>query len=69
MDEDGKSLYFRYYDPRVFRVFLPTCDREQLGTMFGPVGRYYVEGEKSDSLVQYSLRDGKLIQEDIPLMG
>src|SRR5881628_2711642 len=22
---DGESLYFRYYDPRVLRAFLPTC--------------------------------------------
>jgi len=68
-DEDGKTFYFRYYDPRVFRVFLPTCDPEQLETMFGPVRHYYVEGEKGDKLMRYLLRDGKLIQEDMPLLG
>src|SRR5262249_54263324 len=24
-DEEGEELYFRYYDPRVLRVYLPTC--------------------------------------------
>ena len=26
---DGKQVYFRYYDPRVLRVFLPTCNRRR----------------------------------------
>src|SRR5258708_30316159 len=25
-DHTGKDLNFRYYDPRVFRVYLPTCN-------------------------------------------
>src|SRR5262249_35128420 len=25
-DEKGKILYFRYYDPRVLRAYLPTCN-------------------------------------------
>ncbi|MCP4622596.1 MAG: DUF4123 domain-containing protein, partial [bacterium] len=69
MDEDLRSLYFRYYDPRVLRVFLPTCDPEQLETMFGPVARYYAEAEDADTAIQYSLRDGKLIQNDIRVGG
>ena len=28
-DEAGRKLLFRYYDPRVLRVFLPTCVTEQ----------------------------------------
>ncbi|MEZ4455202.1 MAG: DUF4123 domain-containing protein [Gemmatimonadales bacterium] len=35
--EAGQTLYFRFYDPRVLRIFLPTCDAEQLATFFGPV--------------------------------
>ncbi len=62
-DEDGKTFFFRYYDPRVLRVFFPTCDAEQLETMFGPVIRYYSEGEDGNTLIQYSLREGKLIED------
>ena len=67
-DEDGKTLFFRYYDPRVLRVFLPTCDAEQLEKMFGPVDRYCVEGEGGNSLLQFSLRDSKLIQDETSLV-
>ncbi len=63
-DEDGKILFFRYYDPRVLRVFLPTCDAEQLKSMFGPIDSFYCEGEGGDSIFQFSLRDSKLIQDE-----
>lgn len=52
--EGGKPLYFRYYDPRVFRVFLPTCDEKQLEIIYGPVNRYFIEGEKSNELLEYT---------------
>lgn len=57
-DERGKPLHFRYYDPRVFRVYLPTCTREELKLFFGPVSRYFVEGEAVDTLMEYSLTKG-----------
>jgi hypothetical protein len=44
-DESGKSLYFRYYDPRVLRVYLPTCNAAELKTVFGPVVSYLVEDQ------------------------
>lgn len=59
-DEDGKTFFFRYYDPRVLRIFLPTCDAEQVKTLFGAVIRYYSEGENGNTLIQYSVRDNKL---------
>ena len=66
-DEEGKPLYFRFYDPRVLSVFLPICDKDQLLTMFGPVICYYVEGEGEDSMTRYSLLNTKLIQNVIQL--
>jgi Domain of unknown function (DUF4123) len=45
-DESGKSLYFRYYDPRVLRMYLPTCNAGELKTVFGPVESYLVEDEE-----------------------
>lgn len=59
-DEDGNTSFFRYYDPRVLRIFLPTCDAEHLEIMFGAVVRYYSEGEDGNTLIQYSVRDNKL---------
>lgn len=46
-DEDGKPMYFRFYDPRVFQTFLPTCNASELKTFFGKVDVFLAEGEDS----------------------
>ncbi|MGA1874896.1 MAG: DUF4123 domain-containing protein [bacterium] len=66
-DEGGTPLYFRYYDPRVFRVYLPTCNENELKTMFGPVSRYFVEGEDAGTMIGYSLAGGKLMERTMQL--
>ncbi|MCF6345803.1 MAG: DUF4123 domain-containing protein [Thiomicrorhabdus sp.] len=43
-----QSLYSRYYDPRVFTRFLPSCQPNQLQTIFGPVKAYLVEDSATD---------------------
>lgn len=48
---DGENLYFRFYDPRVLSVFLPTCDLAQTEELFGPVKVFYVGNAKSATLV------------------
>ena len=63
--EDGEELYFRFYDPRVLRIFLPTCDREQLKEFFGPVDYYICEDEDPGFGIVFSLQDGLLKQERI----
>lgn len=54
-DPDGKPLYFRYYDPRVLRVYLPTCNSDELAALFGPVAAYYAEAETADTLRRFTL--------------
>jgi hypothetical protein len=49
--EDGKTLLFRFYDPRVLRVYLPTCTDGELATVFGPIDEYFYEGEEANTLV------------------
>ena len=34
-DTSGRRMLFRYYDPRVLRVYLPTCSATELQTVFG----------------------------------
>jgi hypothetical protein len=34
---DDRKMYFRFYDPRVLRDFLPGCTAAELRTVFGPV--------------------------------
>lgn len=67
-DEEGTPLYFRYYDPRVFRVYLPTCNESELKTVFGPVDHYYVEGKEEKLLIEFGCTEKfSLIQSVINL--
>lgn len=42
---EGKRLYFRFYDPRVLRKYLPSCQSSELSQFFGPCHTFYVETE------------------------
>ena len=64
--EDGKELYFRFYDPRVLRIFLPTCDEQQLKDFFGPVSSFSMESEDQEFALAFLLEQGKLITRKIP---
>jgi hypothetical protein len=50
---DQRTVIFRYYDPRVLRIFLPVCNQPELAQFFGPVQTFFVEGETPDSGVRF----------------
>lgn len=54
-DEDEEEYFFRFYDPRVLRAFLPTCSGQQAREFFGPIRRVLVETERPGRIVDYSL--------------
>lgn len=56
--DDGKKCYFRYYDPRVLRAFLPTCSAEQLRRVFGPITRFDLEDSDRSVLQRFRLGAG-----------
>ena len=58
--EDGIELYFRFYDPRVLRIFLPTCDLKQLVEFFGPIQSFLMEDEDPRYGIKFSLQNGIL---------
>ena len=64
---DAKPLLFRYYDPRVLRIMLPTCNSDQLEEMFGPVKKFVVEGETPVQGFAFSLANGELVHERVNL--
>ena len=66
-DPQGKPLYFRYYDPRVLRIYLPTCKESELKTVFGPVNSFYAEGEDPAYLIHYAFAGGKLVERRVRL--
>jgi hypothetical protein len=61
-DDAGRVLLFRYYDPRVLRVYLPTCHNDELRTVFGPIHSYMLESADGDSLIEFAF-DGSQLHE------
>lgn len=59
-DENDKTLYFRFYDPRVLRVYLPTCDPYESRFFFGSVHCFFLEGEDGVDLIRFSYANSKL---------
>jgi hypothetical protein len=53
-ERDGSEMYFRFYDPRVLSVFLPTCSPVQLRQLFGPVSAYLMEAERGAVLLRFT---------------
>lgn len=52
-DPHGNTLVFRFYDPRVLRVFLPTCPPQERIALFGPTSRLVAETGTEQSLISY----------------
>ena len=57
---ERKQVYFRFYDPRVLRLFLPTCNSEQIPLLFGSIQYYMMEDEEPDILLRFSNKGGKV---------
>jgi len=66
-DPKGRRMLFRYYDPRVLRVYLPTCWPAELEQVFGPVKAYLVEGGESGTVIQYRVGDAGFVQKVVML--
>jgi Domain of unknown function (DUF4123) len=55
--EEGRILLFRYYDPRVLRLYLPTCTPAEIGAFFGPISSMIAEASEADAA--HVFRPGK----------
>ncbi|MGC2831837.1 MAG: DUF4123 domain-containing protein [Candidatus Acidiferrum sp.] len=51
---DGTQVYFRYYDPRVLRLFLPTCLPEEITQFFGPVKHFLMEADDPATALHFT---------------
>lgn len=67
-DPEGAQVYFRYYDPRVLRTFLPTCSAEETNFVFGPITSYLCESDKPETLFSFGLKDGLPHREAVRLL-
>ena len=70
-NDEGKPLYFRFYDPRVLGSYLQSATPEELEKIFGPVESFYVEGDDASSLTQYLFSADRLVERviELPVSG
>ncbi|CAD5367190.1 conserved hypothetical protein [Rubrivivax sp. A210] len=66
-DEDGQRMLFRWYDPRVLRLYLPTCTPDELRQFFGPIDSLMLEAEGGAGLIEYRRHNGLLQQRRLSL--
>jgi len=66
-DPGGRQLLFRYFDPRVLRVYLPTCTADELHTVFGGIERFWIEADRPDVMLSAALDRDRLALEPISL--
>jgi hypothetical protein len=53
--EDGKTVTFRFWDPRVLRALVPVMQAREAADFFGPMSRMIVESEKPEIAMELSL--------------
>lgn len=69
---DGTMVYFRFYDPRVLRAFLPTAVSGEIDQFFGAISAFYLEAEDGNTLLTYTrareaTHETGLVQQSTPL--
>lgn len=68
-DENGQEYFFRYYDPRVLRSYLPTCTPEELTQFFGPIKRFLLEGDDGETLLVMERSENELAVQTLDPLG
>ena len=61
-DHRGRRLMFRYYDPRVLQVYLPSCRPDELRAFFGPVDEFIVPAPNPCTAIQYRFDGSRLLR-------
>jgi hypothetical protein len=64
---DGRVVFFRFYDPRVWRAFFPTCDMPQHQHLFSLPVFYGCESADGTALITDHMKDGVAQRLEIPL--
>jgi len=67
---DQRVVYFRFYDPRVLRVYLPTCNAGEAERFFGPVRTIAMEAPEPRTLLGMTRGPGgEVVESKVPLGG
>jgi hypothetical protein len=54
-DEQGRTLAFRFYDPRVLRIYMPTCVPSETSQVLGPAETLACESSEGDAIIEFTL--------------
>ena len=65
--EGARTVYFRFYDPRVLRLYLHTCNPQEVRQFFGPIESLFVEDEDPIRLLWFRVGARGLELEDVSL--
>jgi hypothetical protein len=66
----GAPMLFRYYDPRVLALYLPTCHPNELNSVFGSVVHTFLcEAKQGQALLAFRREGQKLEQVEYPTPG
>ena len=68
-DEEHQPFFFRFYDPRVLRIFLTTCTLEQLDEFYGPVRAWICESAEGNGYTAYVRGDQGQLEEKRLIVG
>lgn len=60
--EGDDIVLFRYYDPRVLRTYLPTCNRNEIEAFFGKIESFFTESDEPE--VIHVIKQEKAANED-----
>lgn len=54
---DTEKTYFRFYDPRILRAFLPACTPDELNEFYGPIQAYGISHFEPDKVMLWRRGD------------
>ncbi|WP_181233891.1 DUF4123 domain-containing protein [Enhygromyxa salina] len=57
----GRVAQFRFYDPRVLRVYLPSCTYDEVAQVFGPIDEFAMEDEDPAIACRFGRDNGALV--------
>ncbi|AUX41401.1 phosphopeptide-binding protein [Sorangium cellulosum] len=63
----GKQQYFRFFDPRVLRRYLPTCEPRKVEALFEEIEAFAMEAEDPGKLLRFTAHGGKAVREESTL--
>lgn len=59
-----KTLFFRFFDPRIMRSFLPVCNDKEVKQILDPIQNMFLEDRTSEEIIRFKLDKKEKLQAD-----